>query len=470
MKTILKTKLLSLFFLYFISTQAQCVDTFVSVGNANIILRTDGTLMGVGANDLGQLGNGTTNNISTLTQIGTDNDWTNAGICINSNLFIKTNGTMWVWGHNNKGQLGLGNYINQLYPVQMGTDNNWAKFSTTGNFTAATKTDGTLWATGENLQGQLGNGTYTNRNVFEQVGTDTDWVNVVCFNTKMIATKTNGSIWFCGTNGNGGLGNGTVQTGNIGINTLQQVGTDTDWKKVMIGTTEIIALKQNGTIWTWGLNVSGNCGDGTFLPHYLPTQMGTDNNWEDFYTASGTLALKTNGTIWTWGNNQFGTLGNGTTVANPTPTQVGTDTDWQKIYPFYWTGLAKKQNGTFYRWGSNYYHLFNTIQGFQDLQLTPIIYNPDCVLSTEDIEDIQAVSVYPNPTNGLFTLQYSMTGDELVDISVINILGQKIYNKQSLKTVLDYQDQINLSNQPTGLYMVTFQTSNKVTTVKLIKN
>ena len=41
-----------------------------------------------------------------------------------------------------------------------------------------------------------------------------------------------------------------------------------------------------------------------------------------------TVAIRTDGTLWSWGYNAFGQLGDGTFVDKNAPTQIGTATSW----------------------------------------------------------------------------------------------------------------------------------------------
>jgi hypothetical protein len=78
-------------------------------------------------------------------------------------MLLKTDGTLWAWGDNSSGQLGDGTTTNKSSPTQVGTVTNWSTISAGDSHTVAIKTDGTLWAWGDNSRGQLGDGTTTNR-------------------------------------------------------------------------------------------------------------------------------------------------------------------------------------------------------------------------------------------------------------------------------------------------------------------
>jgi alpha-tubulin suppressor-like RCC1 family protein len=58
-------------------------------------------------------------------------------------------------------------------------------------------------------------------------------------------------------------------------------------------------------------------------------QVGTDNDWQFISTsciANHSFGIKTDGSLWGWGLNDSGQLGNGTTVNSALPVQTGTDT------------------------------------------------------------------------------------------------------------------------------------------------
>jgi hypothetical protein len=73
---------------------------------------------------------------------------------------------LWAWGRNHFGQLGLGHTDNVTSPTQVGNDNQWDRIYAGGQYTAlGVKTDGSVWVWGRNEYGQFGNGTTTQSNV-----------------------------------------------------------------------------------------------------------------------------------------------------------------------------------------------------------------------------------------------------------------------------------------------------------------
>lgn len=75
----------------------------------------------------------------------------------------------------------------------------------------------------------------------------------------------------------------------------------------------------------------------------------------------------------------------------------------------------------------------------------------------------QGISVYPNPSNGIFNLY---TGSDISKIEVLNITGQAVYSDINIKAGTRV---MNLENQPKGVYLYRISDSNKVVkTGKLI--
>jgi alpha-tubulin suppressor-like RCC1 family protein len=314
------------------------------------IIKSNGTLWGMGRNNNGQLGDGTTVNKNLPTQVGTETRWASVSAGYYHTVAIKAYGTLWAWGYNYYGQLGDGTTTQQPSPVQIGTDSKWVAVSAGSYHNVAIKSDGTLWAWGYNYYGQLGDGTTTQQTAPVQIGTDNKWVAVSAGTYHTVALKSDGTLWAWGYNYYGQLGNGTTTN----TTTPTQIGTYRTWAAVSAGSYHSVALRADGTLWAWGSNTSSQLGDGTTTQQPSPVQIGT--GWVAI-AAGGyhTTALKTTGTLWAWGSNTSSQLGNGTTTQQPSPVQIGTDNDWVSISNGYSHSMAIKTDGTPWIWGYNGY-------------------------------------------------------------------------------------------------------------------
>ena len=307
-----------------------------------------------GANQHGQLGLGNLTYRSSPNQIGALTDWSVIPGGYYSSTSIKTDGTLWSWGRNNFGQLGLGNTTNYSSPKQVGALTAWLTVSAGYSHCAAVKTDGTLWTWGRNQAGALGLGNTTSYSSPKQVGALTNWLKVAAsgYTGYTLAIKTDGTLWSWGGNNYGQQGNGSISPSQ----SPAQVGALTDWSTVVSFASSdfVIATKTNGTMWSWGTNNHGQLGLNNRTYYSSPKQIGALTTWLN--VACGvkhSVITKTDGTLWTWGQNLDGNLGLGNLTNYSSPKQVGSLTTWLKTAAGYNFCMASKTDGTLWSWGLN---------------------------------------------------------------------------------------------------------------------
>ena len=315
------------------------------------------TLWSWGRNDDGQLGHGDADDISSPEQVGALTTWSSVGGGRYHSAAIKTDGTLWTWGDNSdNGQLGLEDIADRDSPEQVGSSTNWSDAVAGGYyFTTAIKTNGTLWTWGDNGYGQLGLEDEDDRSSPEQVGDLTNWSYVGGGRYHITAVKTDGTLWAWGQNSSGQLGLEDQDHRSSPV----QVGLLTDWSDAVAGgAAHTAAVKTDGTLWTWGNNVSGNLGLEDTADRSSPVQVGLLTDWSDAVACGGyyTAAIKTDGTFWTWGNNVDGQLGledSGAATPRSSPVQVGALTDWSSVTCGSSHTTALKTNGTLWTWGDS---------------------------------------------------------------------------------------------------------------------
>jgi alpha-tubulin suppressor-like RCC1 family protein len=314
-----------------------------------VALKSDGTVWSCGWNLSGQLGDGTTTSRTTPVQVlgpsGTGvlrNVQAVAG-GYGHTLALKTDGTVWAWGWNETGRLGDGTTLTRHAAVQVvgpggsGFLNEVRAVAAGYQQTLAVKKDGTVWAWGGNFYGQLGDGTTTNRPTPVQVvgPGGSGFLNEVRTVTAgwyhTVVLKNDGTVWAWGDNRNGQLGDGTTTRRSTPVQVVGPGGVDFLNGVCAVSAVgyHTVALKSDGTVWTWGYNNMGQLGDGTTLSRTTPVQV-VGLGGAGFLSgvrsiAAGyahTVALMSDGAIWTWGYNNAGQLGDGTTTNRSTPGPV----------------------------------------------------------------------------------------------------------------------------------------------------
>jgi hypothetical protein len=175
--------------------------------------------------------------------------------------------------------------------------------------------DGSLWRWGPPPSVQGASGATSP----EQVGTNRDWVQASGILNRFIGLRSDGTIWNSDLYNKRGHDAQTLMATGF-VRADQQLR----WVAVGAGSMGPIALRNDGTLWTWTNSAMLQTGGGA-----ARTQIGTNDDWISFGSAwSSSLALRRNGTLWAWGNVPVW----GTPMSSPVnlavPTQVCRETNW----------------------------------------------------------------------------------------------------------------------------------------------
>jgi alpha-tubulin suppressor-like RCC1 family protein len=166
-----------------------------------------------------------------------------------------------------------------------------------------------------------------------------------------VAVKSDGSVWTWGNNSDGQLGTGDYITRTVPakVTPIKSV------IAVAAGDYHTLALRNDGTVWSWGYNNYGQLGDGTVnVASDTPILVKNLSGIISIAAGAGhSIALRNDGTVWAWGNNIDGQLGNGSTVNSNLPVQVSGLSGMTAISAGWLHSVALRSNGTVWAWGAN---------------------------------------------------------------------------------------------------------------------
>ena len=159
-----------------------------------------------------------------------------------------------------------------------------------------------------------------------------------------LALKSDGSLWSWGRNDYGQLGDGTTTDRS----TPKQIGTG--YSAVAAGSNHSVALKSDGSLWAWGHNGFGELGDGSLTHRSTPQQIGT--GYVALAAGSGhTVAIDSAGFLWAWGKNDNGQLGSNMPIEYAyRPVLVGGNYTAVAAGMLHTVAL---KGGSLYAWGAN---------------------------------------------------------------------------------------------------------------------
>lgn len=289
---------------------------------------------------------------------------------------IDKSGQLWIWGLNDYGQCGNGNTAVQRVPFNASADSANSIYGKTvvqialpcGVQSAISSvvlcSDGTVHSCGYNGYGQLGHGDTTARSRFVQLPVLSGITQIAAGREAYMscyAVKNDGTLYSWGYNGDSQLGDGTTTNSTIAMPRMGGSLSGKTIVKVVGGAYHAMAIDSLGNLHAWGTNSYGQLGNGNYALQALPVQSvgtGVADVYLGGYDYPVTYIKKTDGTLWACGYGEY--WANGGTPAgtnSATFTQIPLGGTLLKAIRggtgTYNFGAALLTNGTVKVWGYN---------------------------------------------------------------------------------------------------------------------
>jgi alpha-tubulin suppressor-like RCC1 family protein len=234
-------------------------------------------------------------------------------------------GEVYTTGWNHRGQLGNGTNIDETESVQvLGLDGGGVVDLAGGRWhSIALADDGTVYTWGRNEFGQLGIGsTGGQRTTAVEVAAldNVTVVDVAAGHYHSLALTDDGDLYIWGRN----------DTGQLGLGDLSPRGTPTvvsalsNVAVISGGRNHSAVALDDGSVWTFGDNTQLQLADGSSVNMATtPVEVSDSTGIEPIVALKAgrdhTLAVSDDGSLWIWGGNIGGQIGNGTDVSQGVP-------------------------------------------------------------------------------------------------------------------------------------------------------
>lgn len=432
-----------------------------------LFLCSDSTVHAWGNDAYGELGNGSNTNSNIPVQVNSLTGIKAIASKGHHTLALQSDSTVWAWGSNLVGQLGNGTTttpginvpvlcsITSIVAIGAGEDHS-----------LVVKSDGSVWAWGKNSGGQLGNATLTNSTLPVQVIGVTGIIAVAGGPSNSLGLKNDGTVWAWGIQGplrgdSITVINNSVYVAPVQVHGAGNVGFLTNITAIAVGYHSCFALKNDGTVWAWGSNSSGELGNGEnqYSTKWTPTQIATLSGIVAIAAGENNIiALKSDGTVWIWG-----LLWNNSSI-ELLPVQVSSLSAITEISAGYNNYYVLKNDGTIWTWGKGSNGQLGNGTSPLTISNTPGQANAPCLTTAiNENTELSAVSIFPNPSNGVF--QITSDESQITNLEIVNILGEKVYASTKAQVA---NSTIDISNQPKGVYFVKIYDGTTIYNQKIV--
>lgn len=270
---------------------------------------------------------------------------------------LQAAGRVFSWGNSICTGTNTSGSVNS--PIQVVGNHNFITVEGSYNHTLALKDNGQAWGWGINTAGELGTGANNagTSSPVQVIGSHS-FIQVFTGYRCSVGLKDNGQVWSWGINDYGQLGTNN----NTSYNSPVQVVGAHSFTRIMGGSQNFYGTKETNVIWGWGRNDFGQLGDNTHTVRLSPVQIVGNHSFIQIRTSGyHCIALKDNGQAWAWGTNSWGQLGTNNLTAYSSPVQIVGNHSFIAITAEYeGSSYGLKVDGSIWSWGYNNYGQLGT--------------------------------------------------------------------------------------------------------------
>jgi hypothetical protein len=277
-----------------------------------------------GSNASGQLGIGNQDDRRMLPALvsGMAFVWVSAGSAHTCAVTIPQPDSTYVycWGANDRGQLGDGTNLRRTAPVAVAGTIAFSAVTAGRNHTCAVATaTGAAYCWGDNTSGQLGDGSTTARNAPVPVAGGRAFIEISAGGEHTCGVTAALEAYCWGANTYGQLGDGTTTQRTTPVLVAGGVG----FARIASGGEFSCAMGGNQKLYCWGRNADGELGLGSFVGHLAAQPVAGSINPTGIAGGERHACATTfDGVAYCWGSNAFGKLGDGTATTRAGPNVV----------------------------------------------------------------------------------------------------------------------------------------------------
>ncbi len=118
--------------------------------------------------------------------------------------------------------------------------------------------------------------------------------------------------------------------------------------------------------------------------------------------------------------------------------------------------------------GAHSYSVEVTADGCSNTKTQSVFF--DACTGIPVVSNEISVSIFPNPNNGVFTLELNTGKTTQADLSIMNALGTTVYSETQINVNGKLTKNLNLKDVPAGVYFMVIQTGDKKVVKKVFIN